>query len=120
MAASKYDIILTNGQTLSLWQLANQAVNSSPACTLSGAAAATTLTTDFSPSSDACVKDIIVSSALTSGGIEVYNVTSGTRTNKGYNNLEIYLSTNTTRSPPRICFRKGQIYRFIQTVAGNA
>jgi hypothetical protein len=50
----------------------------------------------------------------------VYNVTSGTRTNKGYNNLEIYLSTNTTRSPPRICFRKGQIYRFIQTVAGNA
>ena len=45
-AGGKYDVALSNGQTLSIWQLASQAVNSSPGCTLQGAAAATTLTTD--------------------------------------------------------------------------
>jgi hypothetical protein len=45
-AGGKYDIILSNGQTISLWQLSAQAVNSNPACTLQGAAAATTLTTE--------------------------------------------------------------------------
>ena len=119
-AGGKYDIILTNGQTISIWQLASQAVNSSPSCTLQGAAAATTLTTDFSVMSDACIKDCIVAAALTAGGIEVYNVTKGERSNRGINNLELYLITNTTRSPPSICFRQGQVYRFIQTVAGNA
>lgn len=120
MAASKYDLILANGQTLSVWQLANQAVNSSPGCTFNGAAAATTLTTDFSPDSDTYLKDVVVSSALTAGGIEVINVTKGVRSGRGINNLEVYLATNTTRQPPRIGFRKGQIYRLIQTVAGNA
>lgn len=120
MAASKYDLILSNGMTLSVWQLANQAVNSSPACTFQGAAAATTLTTDFSPDSDCYLKDVVVSSALTAGGIEFYNVSRGSRSGRGINNLEVYLATNTTRSPPNIGFKKGQIYRLIQTVAGNA
>jgi hypothetical protein len=120
MAASKYDLIMSNGQTLSVWQLANQAVNSSPGCTFQGAAAATTITTDWSPNSDCYLTDCVVPAALTAGGIEFYNVTRGERTNKGINNLETYLNTNTTRSPPKIGFRKGLVYRLIQTVAGNA
>lgn len=119
-AGGKYDLAFSNGQTLSVWQLASQAVNSSPACTFEGAAAATTLTSDFSPSSDCCLQDIVVATTLTAGGIEFYNVTRGQRSGKGVNNLEVYLNTNTTRRPPRICLRKGVVYRLIQTVAGNA
>lgn len=119
-AGGKYDLTLSNGQTISIWQLASQAVNSSPACTLQGAAAATTLTTDFGVQSDACVVDIVVPATLTAGGIEVFNVTTGRRTNLGWNNLETFLNTNTTRRPARVCFKKGNTYRFLQTVAGNA
>ena len=46
-AGGKYDLSFTNGQTLSVWQLSSQAVNSNPAATFTGAAAATTLTYDF-------------------------------------------------------------------------
>lgn len=120
MAASTYSIVLSNGQTISIYQASSQAVNSSPVCSLTGSASSTTTTTDFSPMSDACVVDVVVTSALTAGGVEVMNVSTGTRTNRGYANLEVFLTTNTTRKPAKICFRKGQIYRFIQTVAGNA
>lgn len=131
MAASTYSIILSNGQTISVYQASSQGVNTSPVCTLLGAAGSTTTTTDFSVSSDACVVDIQVAAALTSGGIEVYpdgvavpgspnNVSQSNRTQKGWANLETFLSTNTTRRPAKVCFRRGQIYRFVQTVAGNA
>lgn len=121
-AGGKYDISLDNGQTISVWQLASQAVNTSPACTLEGAAAATTLTTDFSirPGRIAYISDVIVGATLTAGGIEVYNVTKGQRSGLGINNLETYTSANTTRRPPRIGFAPGQVYRLLQTVAGNA
>lgn len=120
MAASTYSIILSNGQTISVYQAANQPVNSNPVLSLVGVAVSTTPTTDFSVMSPACVSDIIVTSALTAGGIEVYNVTTGVRTSLGWNNLETFLNTNTTRNPARLCFRPGMVYRFIQTVAGNA
>lgn len=117
--AGAYSIILTNGQTISVWQKAGQEVNTNPAATTQGLAAATTTTTDFSVLSPACVTDILVPTTLTAGGIEVYNVTYGARTMLGWNNLESFVSTNTTRNPARICFRPGVVYRFIQTVAGN-
>ena len=120
MAASAYNIVLSNGQTLSVWQLSSQAVNTSPAATFLGAAATTTLTTDFSPMSDCVISDVVVAAALTAGGFEVYNVSDGVRSGRGINNLEAYLNTNTTRNPPRIGFRADKIYRLVQTVAGNA
>jgi len=120
MAATKHDIALSNGQSLSVWLVSNQAVNTNPGCTLDGAAAATTLTTDFAVRSDCCIVDVVVPAGLTAGGWEVYNVTKGIRSGKGISNLETYLNTNTTRRPPRICFRAGQTYRLIMTVAGNA
>lgn len=120
MAASTYSILLSNGQTISVYQAASQAVNSSPVCTLTGAAGSTTTTTDFSVSSPASVVDIVVAAALTAGGIEVYNVSKSLRTQKGWSNLETFLNTNTTRRPARVTFMPGNVYRFIQTVAGNA
>jgi len=119
-AGGKYDISLSNGQTLSVWQLASQAVNSSPACTLEGAAAATTLTTDFSVQQDCYIRDVLVASTLTAGGIELYNIDAAQRSGKGINNLESYLITNTTRNPPQIWLKRGRRYRLLQTVAGNA
>lgn len=119
-AGGTYSIILSNGQTISCYQASNQAVNSSPPCTTTGAAIATTVTTDFSVSSPATVVDIIVPTTLTAGGIEIYNVSRGVRTQKGWANLETFLSTNTTRRPAAVTFMPGKVYRFIQTVAGNA
>jgi len=120
MAATKHDVILSNGQTLSVWQLSNQAVNTNPGCTLDGPAAATTLTTDFTVRSDCCISKIVVPAGLTAGGWEVYNVSKGMRSGKGVSNLEIYLVANALITPPRICFRAGTVYRLIYTVAGNA
>lgn len=120
MAASTYTIALRNGQTLSVYQAASQAVNSSPVCTLIGAAGSATTTTDFSVSEDTCIDDIVVTSALTAGGIEFYNVNQSRRTGRGIFDLSPFLATNTTRKPPRICFKRGQVYRCIQTTAGNA
>lgn len=121
MAATAYNIVLSNGQTLSVWQLANQAVNTNPGCTTLGEAAATTLTTDFSVQSSCYITDVVVAAGLTAGGIEFINVTQGLRrTGKGIGNLAPYLATNATRRPPNIGFRPGQIYRIVQTVAGNA
>lgn len=120
MAASTYKIVLANGQTLSVYQAASQAINSSPTCTFQGAASSATVTTDFSVNSDTYIKDIVVTSALTAGGIEVYNVSRSKRSDMGVGDLESYLTTNTTRKPPAIGFRAGTVYRLLQTVAGNA
>lgn len=120
MAASTYTITLKNGQSLSVYQASNQAVNSSPVCSLTGPAASTTTTTDFTPNTDTCIEDIVVAAALTAGGIEVYNVSRSVRSGKIIGDLSPYLATNTTRRPPRICFHAGQVYRLIQIVAGNA
>lgn len=119
-AGGTYKIRLSNGQTLSVYQAASQAVNSNPVCTMVGAASSTTLTTDFAVSENCTIKDIQVASTLTAGGIEFYNVTESRRTQRGIEDLEAWLSTNTTRVPPAIGFRRGQVYRLIQTVAGNA
>lgn len=120
MAASTYSIILSNGQTVSVYQAANQGINTVPVATLNGVASSTTGTTDFSVKEPACVTDIIVPTTLTAGGVEVFNVTTGIRSQKGWSNLETFVSTNTTRNPARLCFRPGHLYRFIQTVQGNA
>lgn len=120
MAASTYTILLDNGMSLSVYQAASQAVNTNPVCTTIGAAGSTTTTTDFSFPSDCHIRDVVVTSALTAGAVEIYNVSKGLRTQKGIGSLETYLNTNTTRNPPRIGFRGGQVYRLIQTVAGNA
>lgn len=120
MAASAYSIILTNGQTISVYQAANQAVNSNPVVNMNGVATAGMTTTDFTVSSSACVDDIIVPATLTAGGIEFYNVTRGIRSGKGYFNLETFTAANTTRHPARICLVPGYTYRFIQVIAGNA
>lgn len=119
-AGGTYSIILDSGITISCYQAASQAVNSNPPCTTTGAAASTTTTTDFAVPVRSTVKDIIVGAALTAGGIEVYNVTKGQRTLRGWSNLETFLATNTTRSPAPVTFVPGNTYRFIQTVAGNA
>ena len=119
MAASTYSIVLENGQTISVYQAGSQAVNSNPAITLVGAAGAGTVTTDFSVMSSTRIQDVVCTTALTAGGFEVYNVTRGVRSSLGISNLESYLTSNTTRTPPKIGFRAGQVYRFIQTVQGN-
>ena len=115
MAASTYTITLKNGQSLSVYQASGRAVNR-----LTGPAASTTTTTDFTPNTDTCIEDIVVAAALTAGGIEVYNVSRSMRSGKIIGDLSPYLATNTTRRPPRICFHAGQVYRLIQIVAGNA
>lgn len=120
MAASTYYLQFNNGTSLSVYQAANQAVNSSPVCTSMGAAASTTTTTDFSVPTMCHLEDVKVSSALTAGGIELYNVTLSKRTGLQIPNLESYLDTNTTRKPPKIGFRPGYTYRWIQIIAGNA
>jgi hypothetical protein len=120
MAASEFGIKFSNGQVLSVYQASGQAVNTNPVCTFLGVASASTTTVDFTPTSDCALSDIIVSSALTAGGIEFYNVTRGRRSERGDNHLETYLITNTTRRPPAIVLKGGQTYRLIQTVAGNA
>jgi len=120
MAASTYKIALSNGQAISVYQAASQAVNTSPVVTMVGVASSTTTTTDFAVSETAYVTDIVVTTALTAGGIEVYNVTDSRRSGKGWNDLETYLNTNTTRKPIALKFIKGKTYRFIQSVAGNA
>lgn len=120
MAASAYTITFKNGQTLSVYQAANQAINSSPVCSLFGTAGSTTSTTDFSVAQDTSIDDIVVTAALTQGGIEFYNVTRSQRTGKGIFDLSPWLATNTTRKPPRLNFKAGMTYRLIQTTAGNA
>lgn len=120
MAASVYTIQFRNGQTLSVYQAANQAVNSSPVCTLLGQAASTTTTTDFSLANDTVIDDVVVTSALTQGGIEFYNVSRSQRTGRGIFDLSPFLITNTTRKPPKLMFKAGRTYRIIQTTAGNA
>ena len=120
MAASAYNIILTNGQTVSVYQASGQAINTNPVVTMQGTASVANVTTDFSVMSDCYIQDIVVSTALSAGGVEVYNVSRGQRSNMGVSNLEVYNINNTTRNPPRIGFRAGQVYRFIQTTAGNA
>lgn len=120
MAAQTYSIILSNGQTISVYQAASAAVNSNPVVNTQGVADVNTKTTDFSVMSTAQVVDIIVPAGFTAGGIEVYNVTFGRRTQLGWFNLETFTSQNTTRNPAHLIFRRGLIYRFIQTVQGNA
>jgi len=120
MAASMYKIRFTNGQSLSIYQAANQAVNTNPVCTMSGAASSATVTTDFSVSQNTQIDDILVTSALTAGGIEFYNVTLSKRTERGVDDLEAWLATNTTRKPPKFTLQRGHTYRLIQTIAGNA
>lgn len=118
-AGGAYSIVLSNGITISVYQAASQAVNSNPVCTLTGEAASTTTTTDFSVPTPGRVVDIVVGAALTAGAIEVYNVTKGQRSQRGWV-LPTFLATNTTRKPAPVTFMPGQVYRFIQTVAGNA
>lgn len=120
MAASEYGLKFSNGQVLSVYQAANQAVNTNPVCTFQGVASAATLTIDFSPAATTTLIDIVVPAALTAGGIEFYNVTKGRRSERGENHLEAYLTTNTTRRPAPITLVAGNTYRLIQTVAGNA
>jgi len=120
MPAAMYNIALSNGQTLSVWQASNQAVNTNPYCTLDGAASVNTATTDFSPRGDCMVTDCVVDAGLTAGGFEFYNIQRGTRSGQGINNLGAYTSSNTTRRPPSIRLRGGQMYRLIQTVQGSA
>ena len=120
MAASAYNIILTNGQTVSVYQASGQAINTNPVVTMQGTASVANVTTDFSVMSDCYIQDVVVSTVLSAGGVEVYNVSRGQRSIMGVSNLETYTTNNTTRNPPRIGFRAGQVYRFIQTTAGNA
>jgi pyruvate dehydrogenase complex dehydrogenase (E1) component len=120
MAASTYSIVLSNGQTISVYQAANQAVNTNPVVSMLGAAGPTVTTTDFSVQQPAYVVDVVVPATLTAGGVEVFNVTESRRTQRGWNNLETFQSTNTTRRPAVVMFRPGYIYRFVQTVTGNA
>jgi len=120
MAASEYGLKFSNGQVLSVYQTASQAVNTNPACTFQGVAGSGTTTYDFSPATTTTLVDIVVTSALTAGGIEFYNVTRGRRSERGENHLEAYLTSNTTRKPPAITLQAGNTYRLIQTVAGNA
>lgn len=120
MAAVEYGLKFSNGQVLSVYQASGQAVNTNPACTFQGIAGSGTTTYDFSPASTTTLVDIVVPAGLTSGGIEFYNVTRGRRSERGENHLEAYLTTNTTRKPPAITLQGGNLYRLIQTVAGNA
>lgn len=120
MAASVYSIVFSNGQTLSIYQAASQGVNSNPVCTCQGIASANVVTTDFSLDSAAYVVDIIVPNTLTAGGIEFFDVWAGMRTNRGFNNLETFTASNTTRRPAPIALYGQRPYRLIQTIQGNA
>jgi len=121
MAAGYFNIVLSNGQTLSVWKIISQAVNSNPGCTFNGTAAATTTTTDFRVSSDCCISDITVDANCTAGGIEIYNVTDSLRSGKVIAPIGVnYLNSVKNKSIPRICFKANKTYRLIQIIAGNA
>lgn len=120
MAAAVCTIVLSNAQSISVYQASSQAINTNYACTLEGKASAATLTTDFSVHSTCAIVDMFVDSAWTAGGFEVYDVTGGGRTGVGVANVEVYTIANTNRRPPSIIFGRGRIYRLLCTVAGNA
>jgi hypothetical protein len=119
-AGGVYTLNLSNGQSISCYQAANQTVNSAVPCNIDAAATSTTVTTDFAVGSDCMISKIVVAAALTAGGITFYDVTESRRSNKVISNLEIYLVANALLAPPAIGFRKGHVYRILQAVAGNA
>lgn len=120
MAASTYTIVLSNGQTLSVYQAAGQALNSVLNVGTISLPDANSKITDFGVMSDAFIFDIIVPDSLTAGGFEIYDVTAGARTSMGVNNLEVFTKNNMSRRVPPLGFRAGRTYRLLQSVAGNA
>ena len=120
MAASIYTIVLSNGQTISVYQGASQPLNSVLNVGLIGLPDANSKITDFSVMTDAYIFDIIVPATLTAGGFEIYDVTAGQRTSLGVNNLEVFTKDNMSRRVPPLGFRAGRYYRLIQSVSGNA
>lgn len=107
-------ITLSNGQILSVYLAAGQAVGTNPVTSLEATASATVGVPDFTPRSDCCIVDKI-NGTSTTGQMEVFNVTRGVRTGRLIDQTTQAVSV-VNRLVERICFKGGHTYRFIQTV----
>lgn len=118
-SASSLKLRLSNGQVLSVAILSAAAVGTSPSVNFEGAATSSH-GSDFIPKSDCCIVDQLNLTA-TAGEMEVYNVTRSQRTGRFIDQIGTnFAVTVTDRAVPKICFRGGNTYRFIQTVAQTA
>jgi hypothetical protein len=71
---------------------------------------------DFTVPRDMCIVDLI-SATNASGMMEVYNVTKGLRTGRLIQQNDTNCAVAVVnRQVPKICFKGGNTYRFIQTV----
>lgn len=114
MAAANMTLSLSNGQVLSVYLAAGQAVGTNPVCSLEAVASATVGVTDFTPRTDCFIVDK-VNGTSTTGQMEVYNVSRGVRTGRVIDQTTQAVSV-VNRMVERIGFKGGQTYRFIQTV----
>jgi hypothetical protein len=118
-------IYLTNGQVISVYYAAAQAVGTSPTVNLEGTALVTS-NTDFVVKSKCAIRDIIntigTCATKTSGQMEVYSVSRSLRTGRLIDQEVVgYAVGIVNRAIPQIGFAPGNTYRFIQTIiSGDA
>ena len=116
MATSYTTLYFSNGQTLSVINAAT-AIGVSPPVNLEGVATASN-NTDFILRSDACIIDQINPATATTGQMEVYNVDKSVRTGRLIDQITATFAVAVANRPvPKICFKGGTTYRFIQTIA---
>ena len=118
-------IYLTNGQVISVYYAAAQAVGTSPVVNMEGTAVVGG-NTDFSVRSQCCIKDIInvigTCATKTTGQAEIYNVDKSVRSGRFIDQSVVdYAATVNNRPIPNICFAPNTTYRLIQSViSGDA
>jgi hypothetical protein len=115
MAAGTVEIDFSNGQHLSIYSGASQAVNSYSVCSLTGTASSATTTYDFTLLSDATITDILCTVSV-SGQIEFQNMNTQERGGRIMTSVTTYVITNVNRIIPRIKLKGGVPYRIVQTV----
>jgi hypothetical protein len=94
--------------------MSGDAIGASPACSLTGTAAATN-SPEFILASNACIVDKICGTSTTAQA-ELFNVDRATRTGKIIN-LTTLANTVADRPVEKICMQGGVTYRWIMTIA---
>ena len=115
MAATTQTLFLSNGQTLSIYFSAGQAVNSSVRCSLTGEATAASPFT-FSVLTPCSIRDIINPATAVLGEYEFLH--NGVRTGRKITTDARWLSTLANRQAyvPQMRFVPGVTYSILQTV----
>ena len=118
MAAGRVTFLMTNGQTLDMYDTSSEPVNAEKRFNLQGTAVSTS-PYGFVVMSKTCIKDAIV---LTSVDGEIEFTRNGQRTGKkfGIHAGLAYDKDRRTQKFPKYCFEPGIRYGAIQTVARSA